>query len=136
MKTPLDAAYELVACFRWDLEGAMQGNFDERKVYQGKPIPPDVLIPVVIALRSYLHRESKSLEEAFGGSPGRASQLSSKKRERERIRWLVKDLADEYRASPEIKLQGVSPKDYGISETARLLGKTESNVRDIYDGER
>lgn len=134
-KTPLEAATELLSYFHWDLDGAIHGNFDEHKTKQAKPIPTEVLIPVVVALRRFLKGDTDSLDSAFGARTRSRRRKMNRDRERNMIRFLVSEFADEARVSGR-KVQGESPKSIGISETALILGMTESTVEDIYNRER
>jgi hypothetical protein len=137
MKNPLEAAQDLIDCFKWDLDGAMAGHFDESKVSPGRPIPMETWKPVIIALRKFLNGECESLDKAFGSQTRSYRRAAARARERSRIQWLVQSFADEYKNLPaEEKLQNVSPKDFGISEVAELFGMTVSNVEDIFNGDR
>jgi hypothetical protein len=137
MKKPLDAARDLVSCFRWDLNGAIHGNFDETKVMPGRTIPHETWAPVVIALRKFLNGDSKTLDDAFGGSTASNRNHFNRRKQYEHFVWLVNELADDYRKLPkEEKLSGVSPKQHGINRTAELFDMTASAVEDIYNGYR
>lgn len=133
--TPLEAATELLSYFHWDLDGAINGNFDENKTKQAKAIPTEVLIPVVVALRRFLKGDTDSLDVAFGARTRSKRRKMNRDRERDIIQFLVSEFADQARVSGN-KVQGESPKNIGISKTALILGMTESAVEDIYNGER
>lgn len=137
MKKPLDAARDLISCFRWDFEGAINGNFDESKVMPGRTIPQETWAPVVIALRKFIHGECKSLDEAFGGSTASYRNLLNRKQQRDLIVWQVNEFAETYKKIPlNERPRGVAPKQHGIDKVAELLEMTPSTVEDIYNGHR
>jgi hypothetical protein len=136
MKKPIDAAKDLIDCFRWDLEGAISGNFDEAKVSQGRPLNSEDLIPVVVALRRYVNGEATSLDEAFETKTSLRND-TNRERERDRIRWLVKDFAREFKKTPKKdRPPGISPMDFAKQKVADLFGMTFGKVDDLYNGYR
>ena len=137
MKKPIDAARDLVDCFKWDFEGAITGSFDENKVAPGKTIPQETWAPVVIALRKFLNGECESLDEAFGNNTRSYRRSLSRGEECKIIKWLVMEYADEYKRLPkDEKQKGLSPKDFGIAKLAESFAMKETTVRDIYNGDR
>jgi hypothetical protein len=161
-KDPLVAARELMDFFRWDIGGAVRGTQDYAKVRQARPIPAAVLMPVVIALHRFLHGETETLDDAFGGRTRSRRNRMRRDVSRDTVRWLVGAFADDARrlrrkGTAREDIAGAvahqhnitltselhdflgafpSPKQIGVALTAAHLGYTPSTTEDIFNGER
>ena len=137
MKKPLEAAYDLIACFKWDFSIDKDGNPKICPPKPGRDVPIETWSPVLIALKKFTDGDVSTLDEAFGGQSASQRRFINRERERNRIKWLVESFSDDYKELPkEDRQPSVSPKEFGISEVAKMFGMTESAVRSIYNGDR
>jgi hypothetical protein len=137
MKNTLESVQDLIACFKWDFSIDKDGNPKICPPKPGRDVPIETWSPVLIALKKFMDGDASTLDEAFGGQSASQRRFINREAERNRIKWLVESFSSDYKEPPKNdKHLGVSPKEFGIAEVAKMFGMTESAVRSIYNGDR
>lgn len=118
-KTPLWIAKIYLECF-------------DSKGRQARRVPRHVLEALAGRLRLVMDGETKSLDEAFGGSVRRQRNRLEELDRQFHVSWMMRAAIDEIRQQPRDKRGKGTPFEIALERVAEELEMSDENVRRIY----